>query len=578
MLKVNIRNSIINPLLTLLQTIPDNTRTLVQTILIALGAGLSAVFFMVAINYVYENTFVVFSSQSVIFFLAASFFLIVGSSLIVGLLLYKFNPEAAGSGIPQLKTAYWKDLGYVPWRSVLIKFIAGVLSIGGGASLGREGPTVHIGGGIASNISGILGTPARQRRSAVVIGASAGLAAAFNAPLAAITFILEEFVSDINNRFIGRVVFASLLGAFAVFALVGKQPAFQLPSIELVSWKHYFLVPLVALCASLAGVIFQMSTLYFRSRLKTQKVIPTWLLPCCGGIITWGIGVSIFLTVQKLGVFGLGYDDLSQALNNNFVWWIAGILVVAKLVATISSYSCGSCGGIFSPLLFIGGMCGCFIGGLFNLWIPLPPSDLIVLSAVGMSTCLGAVVRAPLTSLLIVFEMTHQFSMVPGLMIGTFISIFISHMAGKLNFYDALLVQDGHEMIKVRPPLDIKSWQNLPISSIANNHPIIVESLAKDHLEPLIERYPYQCFPIFLENHEIGLLTRDQIVALISKNEIPKIQKAILCQPDQTIQEVGNKFVETSSGVIVVVDQTNRNIVGIVTLHDVLRAQASIME
>ncbi|MBN1547107.1 MAG: chloride channel protein [Syntrophaceae bacterium] len=575
---MNINSNIIRPFLTLLRVLPENTRPLVQTVMIALGAGLSAVFFMIAINYFYINTYEVFASRSTLFFLVASFCLIVGSSLIVGLLLYKYNPDAAGSGIPQLKAAYWKDLGYVPWRSVLIKFIAGVLSIGGGASLGREGPTVHIGGGIASNIAGVLGTPARQRRSAVVIGASAGLAAAFNAPLAAITFILEEFVSDINNRFIGRVVFSSLLGAFVVFAVIGKQPAFQLPSIEAVSWNHYLIVPLVALFASLAGVIFQMSTLHFRARLKKQKLIPPWLLPCCGGIVTWVVGVSVFLTVQKLGVFSLGYEDLSRALDNNFVWWIAGILVVAKLIATIASYSCGSCGGIFSPLLFIGGMCGCFIGGLVNLWFPMPPSDLIVLSAVGMSTCLGAVVRAPLTSLLIVFEMTHQFSLVPGLMIGTFISIFVSHIAGRLNFYDALLMQDGHELIKVRPPLDIKSWQNLPISSIANHHPIVIDTLAKDHLESLLERYPYQCFPFILENHEIGLLTRDQITALISKNEIPRIQKAILCNPDQTIKEVGNKFVESLTGVIVVVNHKTEGIAGIVTLHDVLRAQASIME
>jgi CIC family chloride channel protein len=135
----------------------------------------------------------------------------------------------------------------------------------------------------------------------------------------------------------------------------------------------------------------------------------------------------------KIGVFGLGYRDLSNALNNNFEWKIGGLLVCAKLVATIASYSFGGCGGIFAPMLFLGGMSGYFIGGLAAHWIPLTSADRIVLSAVGMSSCLGAVVRAPLTSMSIVFEMTHQFAFVPPLMSGIIISQAFSRFAGKLN-------------------------------------------------------------------------------------------------------------------------------------------------
>jgi CIC family chloride channel protein len=533
---------------------------------------------MTLLNLVYANTFIAFSSHSKLFFLIASFILVMGTSLMAGFLLYKFDPDAAGSGIPQLKAAYWKEVGYVPGRPVLIKFIAGILSIGGGASLGREGPTVYIGGGIASNLAGFFGVPVRRRRGAVVIGASAGLAAAFNAPLAAITFILEEFVGDINNRFIGRVVLSSLIGAFVVFAFIGRQPAFKLPSIESVTWVHYTIAPLVAVFAALAGVIFQNSTLFFRSRVKKQKVIPAWLLPCFGGLLVWIIGGAVFCATGKLGIFSLGYQDLSRALDNDFIWWMAGIMVVAKLLATIFSYSFGGCGGIFSPTLFIGGMCGYFIGGLTGHWVPLTPSDRIVLSAVGMSTCLGAVVRAPLTSLLIVFEMTHQFDLIPGLMIGTIISVIISHAFGKENFYDALLLQDGHELIKIRPPLDIKSWQNLPISTIANPHPIVLKDLSEDHLREILEKHPYNCFPIFLEDDELGIITREQMESAISGKAGPEIPHAVTCYPDQTVQEVGNKFIQSPAGVIVVLDEHTGSITGIVTLHDLLRAQASILE
>ncbi|MBC7364359.1 MAG: chloride channel protein, partial [Candidatus Aminicenantes bacterium] len=142
--------------------------------------------------------------------------------------------------------------------------------------------------------------------------------------------------------------------------------------------------------------------------------------------------------------------------------------MLGKLVATIVSYASGGCGGIFAPTLFFGGMTGFFVAGLFSSWIALQPSDHIVLAAIGMTACLGAVVRAPLTSLLIVFEMTHQFELVPGLLLGTIISQGIARLAGHLNFYEALLVQDGQELHKIKPPLDLRSWQNLPVSAIAN--------------------------------------------------------------------------------------------------------------
>ncbi len=571
------RKEKLEAVLSMLRGLPENTRELVQTIFFSAVAGAAAVLFMVCINFIYKNTFMVFSTHSKPFFLVASFLMIMGSSLAVGLLLYKYSPESAGSGIPQLKVSYWKEIGYVPLAPVIIKFIAGILSIGGGASLGREGPTVYIGGGIASNAAGVFGVPARQRRGAVVIGAAAGLAAAFNAPLAAVTFILEEFVGDINSRFIGRVFLAALIGAFVVFALVGRQPAFTLPTIADPTWVHYSITSLVALVASLLGVAFQHWTLFFRSCLKGQKTVPAWLLPCCGGFIVWVIGALVYHFTGKMGVFSLGYHDLSSALDNNFIWWVAGIMVVAKLLATVFSYSFGACGGIFSPTLFIGGMCGYFIGGLAGFYFPLTPSDRIILSAVGMSTCLGAVVRAPLTSVLIVFEMTHQFSLIPGLMIGAIISVIISYAFGKQNFYDALLLQDGHELIKIRPPLDIKSWQNLPVSSIANPNPVVLNDLSSDNLRQTLERHPFNCFPVLLDNKGIGLITRGQMAFVLEHGTMPDLPAAITCYPDQAVREVGNAFIESPYGCIVVIDRNTGRINGIVTLHDLLRAQASIM-
>jgi CIC family chloride channel protein len=556
--------------------VPDNVAMALQTATLSLLAGLSAVLFLFMTNFLFKKTYIAFAGRSPLYFVLASFLVILSTSAMVGFLLNVFSPEAAGSGIPQVKSSYWKELGNMKIKSVLVKFVAGILSIGGGNSLGREGPSVFIGSGVAANAEGIFGTPLRGRRGASVIGASAGLAAAFNAPLAAVAFVIEEIVGDLNNRYLGRVVLSSVIAAFVVYALLGRQPAFLLPPIENVSWLHYLVVPVVALVAALAGVVFQRLTLRWRLQLRRQKRIPPWLLPILGGLVTWVIGCAVFLGTHKIGVFGLGYQDLSSALSNHFEWKIAGIVFGAKLLAMIVGYSFGGCGGIFAPLLFVGGMSGYFLGGLARLWIPLTPADQIVLAVVGMSACLGATVRAPLTSILIVFEMTHQFSLVPGLLLGTIISQATAKFAGKLNFYDALLVQDGDELHKIHPPVDLKSWQNLPVSAIANPSPVMLNSLEEGEMRGKLESFPFNSFPLLVEGRVKGIVTRQQMQQAVLSHGVPEIHKAAFCFPEQTVRDIGKKFLESSAYVLVVQERDTRAIRGIITLHDLIRAQAAI--
>ena len=163
-----------------LQNLPDNIRSIFLIAVYGASAGLTAVAFLLLTNFVFDHTFIALAKRSLPEFLIWSFVIIISSSLLVGLLLNFLSKEANGSGVPQLKGAYWNDLGFVKWRPVWVKFIAGVLSIGGGASLGREGPTIYIAGGTASNIAGMLGIPKQSRRHATALGAAAGLAAAFN--------------------------------------------------------------------------------------------------------------------------------------------------------------------------------------------------------------------------------------------------------------------------------------------------------------------------------------------------------------------------------------------------------------
>ena len=380
--------------------------------------------------------------------------------MISGWLLTKFAPDAAGSGIPQLKLAFWKDFGHTPARLGWVKFVASALSIGGGQSLGREGPSVQLGGNVASTIAGLLGVAKQNKRAAAAAGAAAGLAAAFNAPLAAVAFVLEEILEDLNSRLLGPVLLASVIGAFVVHACLGAQPAFNLPRIEEPSWRAYVLMPISAGLATLAGVIFQRGALNLRGRARAWKLPPLWR-PLVGGLVTWVLGIAVFQQSGHLGVFGLGFDDLSHALESGVALKLALALLTAKLLATIACYGLGGSGGIFSPSLFFGGMCGVAVAVVGHHFAALNEADRILLVVGGMSACLGGVVQAPVTGVLIIFEMTHQFALLPGLLIAGLVSQLVARRCNRENFYEAVLTQDGHEMAHVIPPRDLRSWQGL---------------------------------------------------------------------------------------------------------------------
>lgn len=524
-------------------------------------------------NLIYRGGLVRLSHQSFLVFALGSLALILLTSLASGWLMQSFCREAAGSGIPQLKAAFWKDFGFVPLRVAWVKFLAGVLSIGGGASLGREGPSVQLAGAVSSNLGGLLGEPKQKRRLAAASGAAAGLAAAFNTPLAAVTFVLEEIIGDLNSRLLGGVLLASVLGALVVHGLVGKQPAFELMHIEAPTWRAYAFTPGVAAVAALVGVYFQRLSLGLRGLLKQKHNVPGWMLPAVGALITWVLAMGVFRYTQRTGVFGLGYEDLSMALRGEMVWQIAAVLLVAKFIATVSCYGFGGCGGIFSPTLLFGGMTGVAMAGLLGLELPLTTPDVLTLAVVGMSACLGAVVGAPVTGILIVFEMTHEFALVPALMIGALVSQGIRRRMNRSNFYDVVLEQDGHRIEHVKPPRDLQSWQQLPASAIANFRPVVATILEGAVLEKLLRTHPYDRFPVVIEGKVRGILARTEAESALREKREPQLIAPTTCQPDHVIRDLQIRLIESESGIVLLVDEASGSLLGMVTLHDILRRE-----
>jgi CIC family chloride channel protein len=294
-----------------------------------------------------------------------------------------------------------------------------------------------------------------------------------------------------------------------------------------------------------------------------------------GGIAVWMIGAGVFLGTGRLGVFSLGYDDLSLALNGGMVWRIAVLLLGAKLAATAIAYGFGGCGGIFAPTLFFGAMAGAALSGLSGLVIPLDTADHVTLTVVGMCACLGAVVRAPVTGILIVFEMTHEFALVPALIIGALVSQAISHLINKHNFYEEVLAQDGQHAERIVPPRSLRTWMELPVARIANFSPVIAADLAPKALRDLLTAHRHDRFPVVVDGRLVGVIDRRGIEAALASGLLPKAEPSAICTAKTSLREVQTRIIESPSQFAVVLDQEGpgSRVVGLLTLHDILRAE-----
>ncbi len=451
---------------------------------------------------------------------------------------------------------------------VWVKFIGGALSVGGGNSLGREGPSVQLAGGLASQLSGFLGTAKNERRTA----AAAGLAAAFNTPIAAVPFVLEEIIGDLNSRMLGSMLLAAVLGALVAHGMLGAQPTFILHGQGAPQWIGYALTPVIAALAALAGCWFQKLSLDLRAKNKRPHRLPAWSRIMLGGIGVWAIGATVFVNTGHMGVFSLGYEDLSLALDGKLLWHIAALLLVAKLAATALCYGLGGCGGLFAPTLFFGTMVGAAIASAIHLVYPLSQADHVALAVVGMCACLGAVVRAPVTGILIVFEMTHEFALVPVLIFGALISQIIARRMSHENFYEAVLAQDGQHVEHIVPPRSLRTWMELPSARIANFTPQVIKDLAPAPLKTTLAEREHTRFPVVIDGQLTGVLTRSEALQALHDARPPVLEPAVTCAPTTPVREVATKIVDSPSGLIILIDQPG-SVIGVITLHDILRAQ-----
>jgi len=361
---------------------------------------------------------------------------IVGS-IGMGYLLFRYFPNARGSGVPQTKAALFAGGGRITFRTVFGKFFCTSATLACGIPLGREGPSVQVGGGIASVLGRWLGLSTEKVKSLIPVGAAAAIAAAFNTPLAAVLFALEEIVGDLNAPVLGSVVLASGAAWLVLRMLLGNHPLFRVPEYQLGHPTELGLYALLGLLGGLLSAAFTKVLTGLRRRFLNLPRRTLWFQPVAGGIV---VGLMGFFVPQVLGV---GYGYVGEALNSNMALKLMALLLVLKFVAVTISYASGNAGGIFAPSLFLGAMLGGTLGGVAHHFLPQSTATSGAYALVGMGTLFAGIVRAPMTSVVMIFETTQDYAVIVPLMISNLISFFVSSRLQREPIYEVLASQDG---------------------------------------------------------------------------------------------------------------------------------------
>lgn len=361
----------------------------------------------------------------------------VGGSLGMGYLLYRYFPDARGSGVPQTKAALYAREGRISLSTVIGKFFCTSATLASGIPLGREGPAVQVGAGIASVLGRWLGLRPEKVKALLPVGAAAAVAAAFNTPLAAVLFSLEEVVGDLHAPVLGSVVLASATSWAMLRLLLGNNPLFQVPQYQLVNPLELGIYALLGVAGGFVSVAFTKLLLWMRARFLRLPRRTVWFQPVTGGLL---VGVMGWFVPQLLGV---GYKHVGEALNGGMALKLMLLLLVLKFFAVATSYASGNAGGIFGPSLFLGAMLGGIMGNIANHFLPDTVGTPGAYALVGMGTVFAGIVRAPMTSVVMIFEITRDYAVIVPLMISNLVSFFISSKFQKQPIYEVLAHQDG---------------------------------------------------------------------------------------------------------------------------------------
>jgi chloride channel protein, CIC family len=505
----------------------------------------------------------------------------IAGALLTAYPLARYFPNARGSGIPQTKTALFLRDGFIAFRTALGKFGLCSVSLASGIALGREGPAVQVGAGIASVLGRRLGLSTSSVKALVPIGASAALAAAFNTPIAAVLFSLEEVMGDMHAPVLGSIVLSSATSWIVLHLLLGDEPLFHVPSYQLVHPIEFLWYGVLGIAGGLVSVAFVKLLLWQRKHFLKMPRNTLWMQPAVGGAV---VGIMGWFIPPVLGV---GYNYVGQALNGQMVVRTMALLVCLKIVATATCYASGNAGGIFGPSLYMGAMVGGAVGGVAHMLMPDYTGNAGAYALVGMGAAFAGIVRVPLTSVIMIFEMTRDYSIIVPLMIANLISYFISSRLQEEPIYEALLHQDG-----IHLPLGARARAAL----LTVGHAVQAAAPSLSAAEQISQAWAAAsvdvsrgAWPVVDTNGLRGMVTMQQLEDALAAHRGDEPLGALVPDPgpsdhltvenfphvhaDHTLDEALRRLSRGDVKVLPVVSRTDvRELKGTVSLEDVLAA------
>jgi CIC family chloride channel protein len=494
----------------------------------------------------------------------------IGGSLVMGYLLYRYFPDARGSGVPQTKAALYAHDGNISLRTVLGKFGCTAATLASGIPLGREGPSVQVGAGIASVLGRWLGLHPEKVKALIPVGAAAAIAAAFNTPMAAVLFALEEVVGDLHAPVLGSVVLASATSWAVLRLLLGNNPLFHVPQYELVHPLEFGIYAVLGIAGGFLSVAFTKLLLGMRKRFLLLPRSTRWWHPVVGGVL---VGLMGWFVPQVLGV---GYSYVGLALDGTMALKLMVLLVVLKLFAITTSYASGNAGGIFGPALFLGAMLGGAVGTVAHHFLPNYTAAPGAYALVGMGALFAGIVRAPMTSVLMIFEMTRDYTVIVPLMIANLASLFISAHFQREPIYAALARQDGIHLPsrKTREELDRHIVQQ-----VMRKAPVtLAAKMSVRYAAELMHSSEFHSWIVEDEGNIVGVLSRTTLESALANGKAEENLMSLFdtldfphVHADHPLYLALERMSKSHVDILPVVNRADvHRLEGVVTLRDVL--------
>jgi len=494
--------------------------------------------------------------------------------LIVGPIIFKFAPETKGHGVPEVIEAIKLHHARIRKRVVFVKIFASSITIGSGGSAGREGPIAQIGASIGSLLSELLNIGARERRLLVVSGLSAGIAGTFNAPLGGAIFGLEILLGGVTLTYAIPIILASVIGAAVVSSVYGPYPAFYAPpTLTFTNPIELFFYFLLGLIFGLLAVIW-VKIFYLFEDFYDKLRVPNYLKLSIGGIITGTLGMFYI----QYGILGVGYEGINKILLGEVSLTLLLILGTLKLFATANTIGSGGSGGVFAPSLFIGAAYGGAIGLIFHSLFPGIVKHPFTYSLAGMAALFAAAAHAPISMIVMIPEMSNDYSLLPPLMAACATSYIVSKIImGDSNIYTLKLKRRG---VKLFLAEDFSAFEILKVEEFMTKNVITVSPETNlSRVYEIIRETHHDCFPVVEHGKLIGRVSSDDVLAvpvhLLPKCTVKDVMRknySTIFRDDPIIKAI-EKIYYGGEGKLFVVERNNpQKIVGILTKTDIVKA------